>query len=227
MNKLIDFLGGIKTVEEANSPVNGKIEVIKSFAFGTYIQVGGLTQTGGVVNDVWKTSLKKIRNSKLKIRNCLILGLGGGGNAGIVRKFWPDAIITGIDIDPVMVAMGKKYFHLDDLKVKIVIDDAYGFITKELKNLKTKKPTTFNSKLFDLILVDLYLGDKYPEKFETENYIRLIKTVLSGGGIAIFNRLYYGEKRTDAVKFLKKLEEVFVKVDVVYPEANVMYICHS
>lgn len=215
MNKLIDFLGGVKVVEEVESPINGKISVIRSFAFGTYMQVGGLTQTGGVVNDVWRKSIKKISNFKFKVDNCLVLGLGGGGNAGIVRSIWNDSKIVGVDIDPMMVGMGKKYFHLDEIKIDIKISDAENFL---LQN---------RGKRYNLVLVDLYVGDNYPSKFESDEFIISVKNSLEVGGIAIFNRLYYGEKRKHAVKFLSKLEKIFSNVDVVYPEANVMYICYT
>jgi len=226
MNKLFNFLGGVRVLEKVNSRINGKVEVIKSFAFGTYIQVGGLTQSGGVVNSVWKAALKKLKNEKTKKRkNCLILGVGGGGNAAIVGRLWPGAKITGVDIDPVMVEMGKKYFGLDELGVELVIEDAKIFLKSKIKNLPARQVGP-KSK-FDLILVDLYVGDNYPTRFESDDYIHLVKTTLASGGVAIFNRLYYGKKRKDAVRFSEKLEKIFPKVEVIYPEANVIYICYA
>ena len=210
----MDFLGGVKVVEETHSPINGKIQVIRSFAFGTYVQVGGLTQTGGVVNGVWKKSLKKVQSLKVDVKTCLLLGLGGGGNASIVKKFWPNSVVTGVDIDSKMIEIGKKYFGLDKLSINIVTADALAMIKKE--KLKKRK--------YDLILIDLYVGDNYPEKFESQNFIELILACLNPGGMAVFNRLYYGEKRKIAVNFLQVLEKLFSKVYVVYPEANVMYL---
>ena len=57
---------GTKVLAKYESPINGKVEVIKSIAWGTYVQVGGLTQSGGVVYDVWKTTLKKIQKTKVR-----------------------------------------------------------------------------------------------------------------------------------------------------------------
>ena len=220
MGKLVDFLSGTKILEEVISPINGKITVIQSLAFGTYIQVGGLTQSGGVVYDVWHTTLKKVRGQRLEVRKCLILGLAGGSTAKLVRKFWGEEVeITGVDLDPVMVKMGKKYLGLDEYKVKVNIVDAYDYVNKSQFQIPNFK--------FDLILVDLYIGDEFPEKFESENYIRLVRTVLASDGIVVFNRLYYGEKRKEAMKFGKILEKIFEKVDIVFPEANVMFICYK
>jgi spermidine synthase len=122
----------------------------------------------------------------------------------------------GIDIDPIIVELGEKYLGLGQVDVEIKIGDALELV----KRLKMK------GERFDLIVVDLYNGDKYPEKFETENYIQLVKTVLSNSGTAIFNRLYYGDKRPQAVKFGNKLKKIFSKVEWFYPEANLMLICH-
>ncbi|MFZ5932540.1 MAG: spermidine synthase [Patescibacteria group bacterium] len=204
----MEFLG-TKVLEELYSPINGKIRVIRTLGLGTYIQAENVTQSGGVVYEVWKIALKKLKGRKKVVKNCLLLGLGGGSAATLVRKYWEDAEITGVDIDPIMVELGKKYLKLP--QVRIVINDAYLFLEKKRKK-------------FDLVLVDTYSGDKYPEEFEKEKFIALVKSSLSQGGIAIFNRLYYREKRPEAVRFGERLEKVFPRVERIFPEANIMFI---
>jgi len=114
---------GIKILSVRKSKYNGKIVVSKSLGFGTYIQAEGLTQSGGIVETIWKSTLRKIHNSKFVIHNSLILGLGGGTAAKLIRKNWPDAKITGVDIDPAMVELGKKHLRLDEFGVEIKIGD--------------------------------------------------------------------------------------------------------
>ncbi len=216
MGKLIDFLSGTKVLEKVKSPINGEIEVIRSLAFGTYIQVANLTQSGGILFDVWKKPLKKVAGSKKQVASVLILGLGGGTVVKLVKKFWPEAKITGVDLDPIMIELGKKYLGLDEKVVEISISDAFNFLATYDSQHTTK---------FDLILIDLYVGDDFPKKFESENYIQRTRTILASGGIVIFNRLYYGEKRAQSMKFGERLEKIFKKVEIVFPEANVMFIC--
>jgi spermidine synthase len=216
MGKLTDLLTGMKILEEIESPINGEIKVVKGLAFGTYIQVEGLTQSGGILKNVWKKPLKKLYGQNLQVETCLILGLGGGTVAGLVRDFWKDAEITGIELDPKMVEMGKKYLELDEWGVKTVIDDAYGFVNQKAQ-LKNQN--------YDLILIDTYVGREFPKKFEKEEFLLSVKKLMGENGRAIFNRLYYGEKRPEAVRFGNKLEKIFKRVDVVYPEANVMFVC--
>ena len=204
---------GTKVIEEVRSALNGKIEVVRSVGFGTYIKVEGLTQSGGVVYEVWQSTLKKVKGKKLDIQRSLILGLGGGSAAKLVKKYWREAKITGEDIDPVMVRLGEKYLDLKDVEIRV--EDAEKFIGREVA-AGTK---------YDLILIDMYIGDTVPEKFQSDKFIKTIHTMLGQGGVAIFNRLYFGEKRSEAVKFGNKLEKAFLNVEYVYPEANLMFVC--
>lgn len=217
MNKISDFLAGIKVLEEVDSVENGKITVVKSLAFGTYFQVGGLTQSGGIIKSIWRHSLNRVKRKKQSVENVLVLGLGGGSIIDVIKKNWPDAIITAVDIDKKIVELGRKYLGLDKNKVKIVISDASKFLTKS-------RPLT---KKYDLICIDLYVGSEFPQKFENKLFADQVLKRLDTKGMAVFNRLYYGEKRPQSMKFGSLLEKVFAKVDYVYPEANIMYVCYS
>jgi len=176
-----------------------------------------LTQSGGVVKEVWNSTLKKVRKNLPSVDKCLILGLGGGSVARLVKRYWPQAKITGVDVDPVMVEMGKKYLGLGEVRMKTIIGDAFEFINH--------LPSTINHRQYDLILVDTYNGDRYPKKLESEKFLKLVAKSLAPSGVVVFNRLYWDEKRKLARKFSEKLEEVFEDVMPFYPEANVMYIC--
>jgi len=202
-----------KILKTIDSPINGKIEVVKSLAFGTYISIGGLTQSGGIVYEIWKKTLKRIARKNILVNKCLILGLGGGSVSKLVKQYWPDSYTTGVEIDKSMVKLGKEYLGLKDVEINVM--DAYKFCMRSLKS----------KKQYDLIIVDLYIGDKYPEKFEYVEFIRTIKKILSKKGIVVFNRLYYDRKRKEALNFAKILEKKFEDVEYFHPEANLMLIC--
>jgi spermidine synthase len=213
---------GTKILEERKSKYNGNLRVVRSFGLGTYIQSDGLTQSGGIVETFWKQTLKKIKKEKEKVESVLILGLGGGTVVKIVRKNWPEAKITGIDIDPIIVELGKKYLGLNDSNIDIKIADAENFLVS-LVSIQDR---------YDLVIVDLYNGDKFPKKFETKYYIHLVRSLLASprspkgeSGTVVFNRLYYKDKKIMAEEFGKKLQEVFDKVEVFRPITNIMYIC--
>ncbi|HLD92418.1 MAG TPA: methyltransferase domain-containing protein [Patescibacteria group bacterium] len=191
---------GTKILETRRSKYNRDVRVLKTWGIGIYIQSGGLTQSGGIVEQIWKSTLKRL--SAKDIRKILILGLGGGTVAGLIRKKYPNAKITGVEIDPMMIELGKQYLNLGDLGIDIKIQDA----------------NKFKLKGYDLVIIDTYLGDKYVDLFSE----KLLKSK-----IVVFNRLFYGDKKKEALKFGKKLEKLFNKVDVYYPTANLMYICYN
>lgn len=204
---------GTKVLAEKTSEFNGKLKVVRTWGMGTYIQAEGLTQSGGIVETIWKQTLHKIKNSKSEIKNCLILGLGGGTVVKILKKNWPNTEIVGVDIDIEIVELGKKYLGLDEKDVKIEIKDAEKLIPHP------------RGEVFDLIIVDLYNGDVFPEKFENTPFLKGVQKILSKNGVAVFNRLYYKNKKNEAEKFGTKLKTVFSLVESFRPVSNLMFLC--
>ena len=202
----MDMLG-TKILEERKSKYTGDVKVVRSLGFGTYLQVGGITQSGGVVEEIWKKTLRFVNRKSYIVNRCLILGLGGGTVARLIKEYWPEAKITGVEIDPVMIELGTKYLGLKRNEIEIEIGDAYNF----------------DSKGFGLVVVDVYCGDKFPKKFENEKFLKK----LTKNKLVIFNRLYFGEKRKEAVRFGNKLEKIFSKIEWFYPQANLMFLCYN
>ncbi len=196
---------GTTILEERESKYNGHIRVLRTWGMGTYIQSDGLTQSGGIVESIWRQTLENINFKKLNAKSILILGLGGGTVAKLLRKKYPKANIIGVEIDPIMIELGRKYLDLDKYDLDIKICDAVKF----LKN---------NRKKYDLLIVDTYLGDKFVE-------ITGLHPVIAE--ITVFNRLYFKNKKQEAIDFGKKLETMYRNVTWFYPTTNLMFICES
>ncbi len=200
-------------VERRVSSINGELVVIRDLAFGTYIHGGDIPQSGGLAESIWKQVLKNFKDRD--ITSCLIVGLGGGSIAKLVRKNWQASKIVGVDIDPVIVELGRKYLKLDQQEVEAHIEDAEKFIGEAVKA----------HDLYDLICFDTYVKQDFPSKFESIELIRNVKKLMAKNGMAIFNRLYGPDERKKAINFEKTLLKVFPKVDRFFPEANVMFVC--
>ncbi len=213
MNKLNDFLAGRQILAEVDSPINGKLTVVRELAWGTHITAGGITQSGGIAQDIWKTTFRTIAQKDFK--NVLIVGLGGGGIAKLIHKNWDEAKITGIEIDPLIVELGNKYLGLNKIKVKTLIGDGVEYSAELLSE----------GKKYDLICVDTYVGQTYPKKFESLKFLNIVKKLLTKDGVVIFNRLYYKEKVLEAHEFKNRIEKIFPSVETVKPEANIMFVC--
>jgi spermidine synthase len=194
------------TVEEFKSKYSKRLIVKKIWDWGWhyYVTTGILTQSGGIMNDIWKPVIK---NYKLKIKNCLVLGLATGTLAKIINKKFKNAKITGVEIDPVMIEVGKKYFDLDKIpNLKIVNKDAKEF-----------------SGHFDVIFVDLYIGDRPPSFLYSLKYLKKLR---KAGKVIIFNHLFYDDQKKKAAQVLiKRLDKYYKKITLRHVLTNVMIIC--
>ena len=76
--------------------------------------------------------------------------------------------------------------------------------------------------LFD-VGVNLLRNNK--ARFETDDFVKIIKGLVADSGTCVFNRIYFDENKAYAIHFGKKLEKYFAKVTPTYPEANVMFVC--
>ena len=202
---------GPRVLEEAESRFNGLLRVIKNSG-SVYISTGILTQTGGLIKDVWEPTIKKLtKTSSTDPESFLILGLAGGTLARLISRYFSGALITGVEIDPLMIRLGKKYLSLDRIPgLKIVQADANSYILN-------------HKSLFDVILVDLYLGDRVPGFVYGEKFLRQLKKT---GKSVIINHLFYDPaKKAAAGELVKKLEIIFPIVSLQRRLTNLLIIC--
>lgn len=61
-------------------------------------------------------------------KNILLLGLGGGTLVHLIRRFFPDAHMTSIELDKQHIAIAKKWFKLPQKNVTLIEGDAYEFM---------------------------------------------------------------------------------------------------
>lgn len=214
-----------KIISRNFSPVNEEIQIVEQFGRRS-IRVGGIEQSGSMVEGVWRKALAEAGKWRLEVRKVLILGLGGGSAVKVINKFYPKAEILGVEIDPVMVKLGKKYLGLNEyntnepprvhgFNLEIRIGDAFNFISH----------TEDVGKYFDLVLVDIYLGKDIPKELESKEFLRDVKKVLTDGGIAIFNRLRGRGKEKELSFFYEKLKKIFSRVELIDPLINRLFIC--
>jgi spermidine synthase len=75
----------------------------------------------------------------------LILGLGGGSAARIIRELSPSARITGVEFDAEVVRVARRWFDLDGLGIEIVQGDARRYLERTRRR-------------FDFIVEDVFIG---------------------------------------------------------------------
>lgn len=131
-------------------------------------------------------------------KEILIIGLGGGVLANTFGEFYPQAHITSVEIDPVVVKMAKKYFGYDDSKPNFEthVRDGRVFVKRALKD----------DKRYDLILLDAFNSDYIPEHMMTKEYLEEVKALAKDDGIIMANTfstsdLFHHESATYAEVF--------------------------
>ncbi len=159
---------------------------------------GGLIQSGGIIKDIWKPIVKTIDLKDNK--KVLVLGMGGGTLINLLKNYNPQIKITAVEIDHEVIGIALKYFKIDKSQTQIVNEDAFKYISKS----KGK---------FDVIFVDLYLGDKLPAESESQKFLEDLKKSLKPKGLVVFNRLYWGRHKKSAEDFIQILESLFAKVE--------------
>jgi len=78
-------------------------------------------------------------------RRILLLGLGGGSVARILRALAPEAEIVGVEFDPEVVAAARAHFELDRLGLELHVEDALALVRREKRR-------------FYLIVEDIFVG---------------------------------------------------------------------
>lgn len=202
---------GPKIIAEFDSKYSGKL-FVKSDWGNKYVTTGYLTQSGGLINDLWNPILKNLsKRYTLNAKSWLVLGLATGMVAKLINKKFKNAKIVGVEIDPVMIDIGKKYFDLDKIP------------NLEILNQDAKRYTLNAKEQFDLILVDLYLGDQPPSFLYSPKFLKELKKL---GKLVIINHLFYDEaKKSKAQALIKQLDKYFKKITLNHVITNLMIIC--
>ena len=109
------------------------------------------------------------------LRSVAILGNAAGTTARALGVFYPDARIDGVELDPAVSWVGRKYFGMDDNPRLTVHDaDARPFLRR-------------TDERYDLIIVDAYHQPYVPFYLATREFFRLARERLEPGGILALN----------------------------------------
>ncbi len=216
INYLLSFFREV-VLEVSSSPIHENIEV--TFVNGRKVMNSGeANYSYGTLKDAFYRLFGMIGIKEKKVDNILILGYGGGSVARILRnEYYPNARITGFEIDDEVLRLGKKYFDTSEIRnCRVIHHDAYMF------------DRFCNNQKFDLIIFDVYIGLNVPERFEQDDFLITLKDFLSERGTLIYNRLVYDEKSQKTYEGLKeKLEKIYPGIQLITLEnikQNMMFV---
>lgn len=213
IKKILSYIGFPYIIYKTYSDYNGEINVYLLFGRKS-ISVDNLTQSGPIVESLWKEALGRLKVYDLTVRNILVLGVGGGSVVKVLRAKYADTDIVGVEIDKKMVDIGKQFFELGKYKAKIIIADAFSFVQK-------------NQSKYDLICIDLLVGRVMPKKFSSLFFFKNIKNILKQDGVVIINQLRLKSKKNKEIScnLVDVLSKIFNKVEVKKPLINTLIFC--
>ncbi len=108
-------------------------------------------------------------------KDVAILGLAGGTAARqYVAAYGGNVQVTGVEIDPDIIDVAHRYFHLDEPNVHPVSADARYWID------------TTSSK-YDVIVMDAYRQPYIPFHLTTKEFFSSVRDHLRPGGVAVVN----------------------------------------
>jgi len=131
----------------------------------------------------------------------LLVGVGGGVLTSYLGRFLPEARIDSVEIDPGVIDAAKTWFSVKETeRMRVIGSDGRVFLNR-------------NRNLYDVALIDAYIGGSVPFHLMTKEFYTLLKRRLAPGGAAVFNihepnRLFPVSVRT--------LQTVFATVDLYY-----------
>jgi spermidine synthase len=120
-------------------------------------------------------------------KSALVVGSAAGTEVEELKGLSSSLHVTGVEIDPMAVEMGKKYFSLEtDNRTEIVIDDARRFLLR-------------TDEKFDLVVIDTFRGLSMPYHLSTKEYLETLKGRMEPGGVVIVNLISAPEGEKSAV----------------------------
>jgi len=109
------------------------------------------------------------------LESVAILGNAAGTTARALGVYYPEAEVDGVEIDPAVSRVGRRYFGMDDNPRLTVHDaDARPFLRS-------------TDRRYDLIVVDAYHQPYVPFYLATREFFRLVRERLAPGGIVALN----------------------------------------
>lgn len=169
-----------------------------------YLTTTNAVYSFGDLYDNFSKTFQRVDFEKNKLKNLLVLGFAMGSVPYMLERVFGQKIYcTGVEADAKIIEWAAKYTLPSFANpVKLIHDDAFVFVEK-------------CDQQFDLIVIDLFLDDLVPTQFESLDFLKKTKQMLTPNGLLLFNRLADTEAALAATQHY--FEQTF---KFVFPEGN-------
>jgi len=132
-------------------------------------------------------------------RRMLVVGLGGATLPTFLRKYYPDAVIDIVEIDPEVVDVSKRFFGFrEDERMRAHVADGRRFMEGP------REP-------YDAIFLDAYGARNVPAHLATQEFLQAVRRTLAPGGVVVGN-VWRPASNPLYGRMLRTYQEVFDRV---------------
>lgn len=204
-------------VETRSSEYNPDLYVDISQGRYRLLTPGAIYSHEDLYENFGKIFKKDLELPSKEISTVLVLGLGLGSIPLILDQMRPGKWdFTAVDIDEEVCDLANIY-GLSQLisPIQTITTDAAIFVD-------------ITSEQYDMICVDLFVGDKTPQKFLSAKFLKKLKSLLEPEGIIIYNTLAYNksDKKISEEFFTGVFKKVFQDALSIYSHRNNMLLSH-
>jgi spermidine synthase len=107
-------------------------------------------------------------------RRVAILGNAAGTMARAYGKLFPDTVVDGVEIDPELSEIGRRFFDLDNPRLTLHHEDARPYLRR-------------TDERYDVIAIDAYRQPYIPFYLSTREFFELCRDRLAPGGVIVIN----------------------------------------
>jgi spermidine synthase len=155
---------------------------------------------GGLTGGYWDAFLALPAITGRPAGRLAVLGNAGGTVANLYREAWPATRVDGVELDPLVTSVGRRYLGMHDPALTVHTADARFWL------LGTQDR-------FDEIVVDAYRQPYIPFHLVSREFFQLVRDRLQPGGVVAIN-VGTPPKLTDAVGWIARtMRAVFPAVD--------------
>jgi spermidine synthase len=107
-------------------------------------------------------------------RRVAILGNAAGTLSRAYEEFFPSTWVDGVEIDSELSEIGRRYFHMDNPRLRLHHEDARPFLRR-------------THARYDAIQIDAYRQPYIPFYLATREFFELARSRLRPGGVVVIN----------------------------------------
>ena len=145
-----------------------------------------------------------------EVQEICILGLGVGVAAKLLNRVCKIDRIVGVEIDELVVSLGRRFFDLDDRNLEVCVQDAAEYVKK-------------TPRKFDLVLIDTFKDDEFAPGCSCLEFYSKVTKLLKPGGVVLVNRADTKKQAKTNEEFRLEFPRLFAQCYALRIKNNIFY----